>query len=67
VLENGEVFYGRIDHLGTDYPVLRGPSTVREERDPRTGSVRYVVAPREEEAWGAGHIIFPAASIACIE
>ncbi len=67
VLQNGDVFYGRIDHLGTDHPVLQDVFTIRQEMDPGTGDPRYVVARRKDEERGADHMILPATSIAFIE
>ncbi len=66
-LQNGAVFYGRIDHLGTDYPVLRDAFTVRRESGPDTQAPHYVLVKRSDEPNGADHIIFPAAAIAFIE
>ena len=67
VLQNGHVYYGRIDHLGTNYPVLRGAVSIREEVDPVTREERYVLARRKDEAHAADHMIFPATSIAFVE
>jgi hypothetical protein len=67
VLANGNVFYGRIDHLGSDHPVLRDVFTVRSEPDPQTQRPRYVVTKRRDGTTGADHLIFPAAAIAFIE
>lgn len=66
-LQNGQVYYGRIAHLGTDYPVLRDPLRIREEIDPATRERRYVLTRRKDEANGADHMIFPATSIAFVE
>ena len=66
-LQNGKVYYGRIAHLGTDYPVLRDPLSIREEVDPSTRERRYVLTRRKDEANGADHMIFPATSIAFVE
>jgi hypothetical protein len=66
-LLSGEVFYGRIDHLGSDHPVLRDVFTVRRETDEDTGQPRYSLLPRREETTGADHIILPASSIAFVE
>lgn len=67
VLENGSVFYGRIEHLGTDYPVLHEVFTVRRELDSDTQQPRYVLLKRKDDIHGADHIIFPATSIALVE
>ena len=66
-LIDGNVFYGRIDHLGSDHPVLREPFTVRREVDAQTQQPRYVLVWRKDEINGADHIIFPATSIAFVE
>ncbi len=67
VLENGNVFYGRLDHAGSDHPVLRDVFTIRRELDPQTGQPRYILVKRKDEAHGADHIIIPATAIAFIE
>jgi hypothetical protein len=66
-LKNGNVFYGRIDHLGTDYPVLRDAFSVKQELDPETRQPLYVLVKRKDEINGADHIIFPFTTIAFIE
>ena len=67
VLENGSVFYGRVDHLGTDYPVLRDAFTVQSEPDPITQQPRYVIVKRKDDVNGADHMIFAATAIAFVE
>ncbi len=66
-LIDGNVFYGRIDHLGSDHPVLREPFSVRHEVDAQTQKPRYVLVWRKDEMNGADHIIFPVTSIAFVE
>lgn len=66
-LVNGEILYGRIDHLGTDHPVLRDAFTVRIEHDAQTQKPKYVIAKRAESPTGADHMIFPATAIVSIE
>ena len=66
-LQNGTIFYGRIDHLGTDYPVLRDAFTVQSDVDPNTKQPRYVLSRRKDDINGADHVILPAASIAFVE
>jgi hypothetical protein len=66
-LSNGEVIYGRIDHLGTDHPVLRDAFRIHVERDPQTGAERQVLAPRRGGETGADHLIMPATSILFVE
>ena len=67
VLNNGDVFYGRIDHLGSDHPVLRDVFTVRQEVNPAPGQPRYTLAKRKDEPNGADHIIIPVTAIAFVE
>ena len=64
---DGTVFYGRIDHLGSDHPVLREPFRVRHELDAQTQEPRHTLVWRKDEMNGADHIIFPVTSIAFIE
>jgi hypothetical protein len=66
-LENGNVFYGRIDHLGSDHPVLRDAFSIRTEIDVQTSQPRYVLVRRKDEINGADHMIFPITAIAFIE
>jgi hypothetical protein len=64
-LTNGAVLYGRIDHLGSNHPVLRDVLTVRHEPDSPTQ--KYVLVRRKDEVNGADHVIFPVTSIVFIE
>lgn len=66
-LTNGTVLYGRIDHLGSDHPVLRDVFSVRLEPDPQTGKQQYVLVKRKDGVNGADHAIFPVAAILFIE
>jgi hypothetical protein len=66
-LVNGTVFYGRIDHLGTDHPVLRDAFSLREEIDPTTRQTKHVIVLRREGLTGADHLILPASAIAVVE
>lgn len=66
-LLNGEVLYGRIDHLGTDRPVLRDAFSVKTELDPQTKEARHFLVKRRDSLTGADHLIFPATSIVFVE
>ncbi len=61
------MFCGRIDHLGTDYPVLRDAFTVRCVLDPDAQQPCYVMANRQDDVNDADQMIFQAASIAFVE
>ncbi len=67
MLTDGRLLYGRIDHLGTDFPVLRDAMTVRTIDDPATGKTRYEAVPRKTGSHGADHMIFPVTSILYVE
>lgn len=61
-LRNGEVYYGRIAHLGTDHPVLRDAMRVRA--DPTSSESATLKAEWiADERDGANHLIFPANAI----
>ncbi len=66
-LVNGEVFYGRIDHLGTDLPVLRDAFSIRTEPAAQSQQPQLVIIKRRDSLTGADHLIFPAAAIAFVE
>jgi hypothetical protein len=66
-LKNGSTYYGRIDHLGSDHPVLRDAFSVRHELAPQTNQPHYVLVERKDELSGADHMILPASSIAFVE
>lgn len=66
-LVNGDVLYGRIDHLGTDHPVLRDAFSVRTELDPQTQQMQAVLVRRRDELTGADHLILPASAIVYVE
>jgi hypothetical protein len=66
-LTNGTVLYGRIDHLGTDHPVLRDVFSVQHEPDPQTQKQQDMLVKRKDGVNGADHVIFPVTSILFIE
>jgi hypothetical protein len=67
MLTNGNVFYGRIDHLGSDYPVLRDVFRVRQDVRSATPRPGYMLVRRKDDITGADHMIIPASAIAYIE
>jgi hypothetical protein len=66
-LRDGSIFYGRIDHLGTDYPVLRDAFEVQREIGSNTREPRYVLTKRKDHIHGADHMILSGTSIAFVE
>ena len=66
-LMNGTVLYGRIDHLGSDHPVLRDVFSIQLEADPQTQKQRYLLIKRKDGVNGADHVILPVTSILLVE
>ena len=66
-LASGNVLYGRIDHLGTDHPVLRDAFELRTELDPESGRATHAVVWLKHGPTGADHLILPAGSIGFVE
>jgi hypothetical protein len=66
-LLNGEVLYGRIDHLGSDHPVLRDAFVVRSEADAQSKAAGQSIVRRRDGPTGADHIILSATAIASVE
>lgn len=67
-LVSGDVLYGRIDHLGTDYPVLRDSFKIQIDEDKAEGqAMRYSIVDKRRLSNGADHVILPASAILTIE
>jgi hypothetical protein len=66
-LSNGDTYYGHLDHLGTDHPVLRDAFSIRHEMGPATKEPRYVLVRHREQARGADHMILAAGAILYVE
>lgn len=66
-LVNGDVLYGRIDHLGTDHPVLRDAFKIQMEGGAEGQAVRYSIVEKKLQLNGADHVIFPASAILSVE
>lgn len=64
LLTGGQVYYGRLEGMGTPYPVLRDVYYVKSQADPQTKQVTSILVRRGQE-WHApdrmylnpGHII----------
>lgn len=66
-LVDGGVRYGRIDHLGSDHPVLRDAFTVSHETDPATQRAKLTMRRLRDGPTGADHLIFPVSAIVSVE
>ncbi len=48
-LDNGQVFFGRIENSGAAYPLLRDVFYVQTQQDPNTKQVRSILIKRGQE------------------
>lgn len=62
-LLNGTVLYGRLDHLGTDHPVLRDAITINRTTDGATGLQAYEAVRLKDGEQGSDHLIFPTSAL----
>jgi hypothetical protein len=67
LLDTGQVYYGRIEGLGTDYPVLREVYYVQSTTDPQTKQATNVLIRRGREWHGPELTVLNARHIAMIE
>jgi hypothetical protein len=66
-LTNGQVFFGRIEGLGTDYPVLRDVFYIQTRQNPDTKQVANVLIKRGGEAHGPDRVILNRQHVVFIE
>ncbi len=67
LLDTGQVYYGKIEGLGSDYPVLRDVYYVQSTTDPQTKQVNNVLIRRGKEWHGPEFTVINARHIALIE
>jgi hypothetical protein len=48
-LDNGQVFFGKIENAGADYPLLRDVFYVQNQQDPETKQVKSILIKRGNE------------------
>jgi hypothetical protein len=65
-LLNGSVVYGRLDHLGTDHPVLRDAVTINRTTDGATGVQSYEAVRLKDGEQGSDHLIFPVSALVMV-
>lgn len=62
-LRSGELFYGKIFHLGSDHPVLRQALRLRIFRDGSTSTETLIVEWLADDRDGSDHLILRAEAI----
>ncbi|MGA2328759.1 MAG: hypothetical protein ABSH05_20980 [Bryobacteraceae bacterium] len=67
LLSNGSVYYGKLEALGSSYPVLRDVFYVPVGVDPNTKQTSSVLIPRGKEWHGPDYMILNARYILLVE
>jgi hypothetical protein len=67
LLDTGQVYYGKLEGLGTDYPVLREVYYIQTGTDPQTKQTTNVLIRRGKEWHGPEFTVLNARHIALIE
>ena len=67
LLDTGQVYYGKIAGLGSNYPVLREVYYIQSTTDPQTKQVTNVLIRRGKEWHGPEFTVLNARHIALIE
>jgi len=66
-LANGQVYFGRIEGLASDYPVLRDVFYIQARQNPETKEVANVLIKRGAEAHGPDRMLLSRQQIVLIE
>jgi hypothetical protein len=67
LLSNGSAYFGRLEGLGTDYPVLRDVFYVQSSQDPQTKQVSNILVKRGKEWHAPDRMILNARMIVLVE
>ena len=67
LLSNGSAYFGRLEGLGTDYPVLRDVFYVQSRQDPTTKAVSNILVKRGQEWHAPDRMILNAKMIVLVE
>lgn len=66
-MDNGQVFFGKLEQLGSDYPLLRNVFTVQNQANPETKEVKSALVKRGVELHGPDYTVLNARHIVAIE
>ncbi|MBI5659961.1 MAG: hypothetical protein HZC43_10565 [Nitrosomonadales bacterium] len=66
-MDNGQVFFGKLEQAGGDYPLLRNVFTVQNQADPATKEVKSALVRRSVELHGPDYTVLNAKHILAIE
>jgi len=67
LLDNGQVYYGKISRLGTDYPQMTDVYYIVRTEDPQTKQVKNVLVKRGKELHSPTETFFNARHIVMVE
>jgi len=67
LLANGSVYFGHLEGLDTDFPVLRDVYYVQSAKDPQTNAVKNVLVKRGKEWHGPDRMIINQKAIVFVE
>ncbi len=67
LLDNGQVYYGRLSGLGTDYPKMTSVYYVVRAEDPQTKEVKNILVKRGKELHAPTETFFNVRHIIMIE
>lgn len=67
LLSNNAVYFGKLEGLGTDYPVLRDVFYIQSATNPETKAVTNVLVKRGKELHGPDRMILNEKSIVFVE
>ncbi len=66
-MDTGQVFFGKLENTGSDYPVLKNVFYIRQQTSPETKEVKSVLIRRGSEWHAPDRMIIKARHIAAIE
>ena len=67
LMNNGQIFFGKMEKAGSAYPVLKNVIYVRQQMDPETKQMKASLFKRSMEAHAPDMMYINASSIALIE
>jgi hypothetical protein len=66
-LDNGQIFFGKLDNAGSDYPLLRDIFYVQSQQNPETKQVKSILIKRGNEWHGPDMMYINSKHIIVIE
>lgn len=66
-MENGQVFFGKLENMGSAYPLLKNVFYIRQQVNPETKEVKQVLIRRGNELHRPNQMYINASHIAIIE